>query len=66
MTFVKVIYKILKKLNREKRIFPFYPPDQGLYGRGMMRLYSHRGTGHYGYPLRLGIPSEQSLINLYF
>lgn len=65
-TFVKIFYHLLKKLKREKRIFKVFPPDQGLYGRGKLRIYSHRGTGLYGYPLRLGIPSEQSLIHLYF
>ena len=29
------------------------------------RLYVHRGTGHYGFPLRLGVPAEQSLVNVY-
>jgi uncharacterized protein len=33
-------------------------PDHGLWARGTDRLYVHRGTGHYGFPLRLGVPSE--------
>ncbi len=37
-------------------------PDHGFWGRGPDRLYVHRGTGHYGFPLRLGVPSEQSLL----
>lgn len=37
-------------------------PDHGLWGRGGDRLYVHRGTGHYGFPLRLGVPAEESLI----
>ncbi|HFE44337.1 MAG TPA: phosphodiesterase [Nannocystis exedens] len=41
-------------------------PDHGLWAKGHDRLYIHRGTGHYGFPLRLGVPAEQSLIRLYF
>jgi uncharacterized protein len=37
-------------------------PDHGLWARGTDRLYVHRGTGHYGFPLRLGVPSEESVI----
>jgi predicted MPP superfamily phosphohydrolase len=37
-------------------------PDHGLWARGTDRLYVHRGTGHYGFPLRLGVPSEESLL----
>src|SRR5690606_38381386 len=40
-------------------------PDHGLWGRGKNRLYVHRGTGHYGFPLRLGVPSEESVLSLY-
>lgn len=32
------------------------------WARGTDRLYVHRGTGHYGFPLRLGVPAEQSLL----
>ena len=41
-------------------------PDHGLWARGRDRLYVHRGTGHYGFPLRLGVPAERSVVNLYF
>jgi len=41
-------------------------PDHGLWARGRDRLYVHRGTGHYGFPLRLGVPAEQSVINLWW
>ncbi len=41
-------------------------PDHGLWARGQDRLYVHRGTGHYGFPLRIGVPAEQSLLNVYF
>jgi hypothetical protein len=41
-------------------------PDHGLFARGRDRLYIHRGTGHYGFPLRLGVPSEQSLLEVHF
>ncbi len=40
-------------------------PDHGLWGRGKDRLYVHRGTGHYGFPLRLGVPPEESLLELH-
>jgi predicted MPP superfamily phosphohydrolase len=40
-------------------------PDHGLWARGTDRLYVHRGTGHYGFPLRLGVPSEESLLNVH-
>jgi predicted MPP superfamily phosphohydrolase len=39
-------------------------PDHGLWARGKDRLYVHRGTGHYGFPLRVGVPAEQSLIRV--
>jgi predicted MPP superfamily phosphohydrolase len=37
-------------------------PDHGLWARGRDRLYVHRGNGHYGFPLRVGVPSEESLL----
>jgi len=37
-------------------------PDHGFWARGSDRLYVHRGTGHYGFPLRLGVPGEQSVL----
>jgi predicted MPP superfamily phosphohydrolase len=37
-------------------------PDHGLWARGSDKLYVHRGTGHYGFPLRLGVPAEESLL----
>ncbi len=37
-------------------------PDHGLWARGLDRLYVHRGTGHYGFPLRIGVPSEESVL----
>jgi predicted MPP superfamily phosphohydrolase len=37
-------------------------PDHGFWARGSDRLYVHRGTGHYGFPLRLGVPGEQSML----
>ena len=39
-------------------------PDHGLWARGRDRLYVHRGTGHYGFPLRVGVPAEQSLLHI--
>lgn len=41
-------------------------PDHGLWARGTDRLYVHRGTGHYGFPLRLGVPAEESLLCVHF
>lgn len=40
-------------------------PDHGLWGRGVDRLYVHRGTGHYGFPLRVGVPAEQSVLHIH-
>ncbi len=39
-------------------------PDQGLFGHGASRLYVHRGTGFYGFPLRIGVPSELSVLEV--
>ncbi len=39
-------------------------PDHGLWARGKNRLYVHRGTGHYGFPLRAGVPAEQSMLRV--
>jgi len=39
-------------------------PDQGLFARGRSRLYVHRGTGFYGFPLRVGVPAEDSLLEI--
>jgi len=39
-------------------------PDHGLFARGRSRLYVHRGTGFYGFPLRVGVPGEASLLEL--
>lgn len=40
-------------------------PDHGLWARGQNRLYVHRGTGVYGFPLRIGVPAEQSLVRVH-
>ena len=39
-------------------------PDHGLFARGSNRLYVHRGTGFYGFPLRIGVPGEHSVLEL--
>ena len=39
-------------------------PDHGLFGHGANRLYVHRGTGFYGFPLRIGVPGEPSLLEV--
>jgi predicted MPP superfamily phosphohydrolase len=40
-------------------------PDHGLWRRGGDLLYVHRGTGHYGFPLRLGVPPEESVLHVH-
>ncbi len=40
-------------------------PDHGLWARGSDRLYVHRGTGHYGFPLRVGVPAEEGVIQVW-
>jgi len=40
-------------------------PDHGSWARGRDRLYVHRGTCHYGFPVRLGVPSERSLLRVH-
>ena len=37
-------------------------PDHGFWARGRDRLYVHRGTGHYGFPVRVGVPAEESVV----
>lgn len=39
-------------------------PDHGLFGQGTNRLYVHRGTGFYGFPLRIGVPGEASRLEV--
>ena len=39
-------------------------PDHGLFAKGAGRLYVHRGTGFYGFPLRIGVPGEASLLEV--
>lgn len=41
-------------------------PDHGLWAHGKSRLYVHRGTSHYGFPLRIGVPSEESLVRVHW
>jgi predicted MPP superfamily phosphohydrolase len=40
-------------------------PDHGLWAFGRNRLYVHRGTGHYGFPLRVGVPAEESIVRVH-
>lgn len=40
-------------------------PDHGYWALGKNRLYVHRGTGHYGFPLRIGVPGEESLLRVH-
>jgi len=40
-------------------------PDHGLWAHGENRMYVHRGTGHYGFPLRVGVPAEESLLRVH-
>jgi predicted MPP superfamily phosphohydrolase len=39
-------------------------PDQGIFSRGNMRLFVTPCVGFYGYPMRIGIPPEISLLVL--
>jgi predicted MPP superfamily phosphohydrolase len=47
------------------RLFGIRIPDHGFWARGRDRMYVHRGTGHYGFPLRLGVPSEESVVRIH-
>jgi predicted MPP superfamily phosphohydrolase len=47
------------------RIFGDAIPDHGFWARGRDRMYIHRGTGHYGFPLRLGVPAEESVLRVH-
>ncbi len=40
-------------------------PDHGLWQKGRNRLYVHRGTGVYGFPLRVGVPGEESVLEVH-
>jgi len=40
-------------------------PDHSFWARGQNRLYVHRATGHYGFPVRVGVPGEQSLMRVH-
>ena len=39
-------------------------PDHGFFAHGTNRLYVHRGTGFYGFPLRVGVPGEASVLEI--
>ena len=47
------------------RLFGDRIPDHGFWARGTDRMYIHRGTGHYGFPLRLGVPAEETLLRVH-
>ena len=47
------------------RLFGDRIPDHGFWARGTDRMYIHRGTGHYGFPLRLGVPAEESVVHVH-
>ena len=34
-------------------------------GGGTDRMYVPRGTGHYGFPLRLGVPAEEGVLRIH-
>lgn len=40
-------------------------PDHGFWAQGKNRLYVHRGTGHYGFPLRIGVPGEEGVVEVH-
>ncbi len=39
-------------------------PDHGLWRRGSNSLYVQRGLGHYGFPIRLGVPAEECVVEV--
>ncbi|HWW92461.1 MAG TPA: metallophosphoesterase [Vicinamibacteria bacterium] len=47
------------------RLFGLRIPDHGFWARGTDRMWVHRGTGHYGFPLRIGVPGEESLLRIH-
>ena len=47
------------------RLFGIKIPDHGFWARGKDRMYVHRGTGHYGFPLRLGVPAEETILRVH-
>lgn len=47
------------------RMFGIKIPDHGFWARGTDRMWVHRGTGHYGFPLRLGVPAEESVLRVH-
>ena len=47
------------------RMFGIRLPDHGYWSRGRDRMYVHRGTGHYGFPLRVGVPAEDGVISVH-
>jgi uncharacterized protein len=47
------------------RLFGVRFPDHGFWARGTDRMWVHRGTGHYGFPLRIGVPGEESLLRIH-
>jgi predicted MPP superfamily phosphohydrolase len=47
------------------RLFGITIPDHGFWARGRDRMYVHRGTGHYGFPLRVGVPAEESILRIH-
>jgi predicted MPP superfamily phosphohydrolase len=38
--------------------------DQGMWRRERLQMYVHRGTGLYGFPVRIGVPAEIALLEL--
>jgi hypothetical protein len=47
------------------RLFGLRIPDHGFWARGTDRMYVHKGTGHYGFPLRVGVPAEEGVIRVH-
>jgi hypothetical protein len=48
------------------RLFGDRIPDHGFWARGTDRMWVHRGTGHYGFPLRLGVPAEEGVLRIHW
>ena len=47
------------------RLFGVRIPNHGFWARGTDRMWVHRGTGHYGFPLRIGVPGEESVLRIH-
>ena len=40
-------------------------PDHGFWAFGRNRLWVNRAAGHYGFPLRVGVPNEEGVLQIH-